>query len=270
MRVVPSLLLPAAALLAATAPLSAQGYPESVQRSLDACRDDRDGRARACEVRALAAPRGTPALHIEGGTNGGVRVVAWERDSIAVFALVQTWADEDEEARALAGDVAVTVSNGRVRASEPARARRAGTAVSYQVFAPRAMDVTARTHNGGIRVDGMAGRTDVEAENGGLSMRDVGGDLRGRTRNGSVRLTLSGSRWQGRGADLQTTNGSVTVDIPERFDAELEVGTVNGPLSTDVPITVQGRIGRELRTTLGDGGPTVRVRTTNGAVRIRR
>jgi hypothetical protein len=197
-------------------------------------------------------------------------VFGWDRDSVAIFALVQTWADDDEEARRLAQEIDVRVSGGRVRAAEPSGRRRAGTAVSYQIFAPRTMDLTARTRNGGIGVEGIAGRIDVEAENGGLSMRDLGGDVRGRTRNGGLRLTLSGARWEGRGVDLQTTNGSVTLDIPERYNARLETATVNGPLSTDFPITLQGRIGRELRTTLGEGGATIRATTTNGAVRIRR
>jgi hypothetical protein len=41
-------------------------------------------------------------------------------------------------------------------------------------------------------------------------------------------------------------------------------------LSIDFPVMVQGRLGRELATTLGDGGPLVRAETTNGPVRISR
>lgn len=270
MRTVLTAIVPAAVVLLTAMPAAAQAYPESVQRSLDSCRDGDGDRERVCEVRALAVPRGTRALDVEGGANGGVRVFGWERDSIAVFAIVQTWADDGGDARATAREIGVSVSGGRIQAEEPSRRRRAGHAVSYQIFAPRSIDITARTRNGGISVEGIAGRIDVEAVNGGLAMRDVGGDVRGRTRNGGVRLTLAGSRWMGRGVDLETTNGAVTVDIPERFNAQLETSTVNGHFSTDFPITLQGRIGRELRTTLGEGGATVRVATTNGGVRIRR
>jgi hypothetical protein len=41
-------------------------------------------------------------------------------------------------------------------------------------------------------------------------------------------------------------------------------------MNIDFPVTVQGRIGHELSTTLGDGGALVRAETTNGAVRISR
>ena len=43
---------------------------------------------------------------------------------------------------------------------------------------------------------------------------------------------------------------------------------MNGRIDLDFPVTVQGRIGRSLRTVLGDGGPRIRATTTNGAVRV--
>jgi hypothetical protein len=45
---------------------------------------------------------------------------------------------------------------------------------------------------------------------------------------------------------------------------------VNGSLSVDFPVTVQGRINKELAVNLGSGGATVKAMTTNGGVRIRR
>ena len=58
--------------------------------------------------------------------------------------------------------------------------------------------------------------------------------------------------------------------VPENYSAHLEAGTVNGDLSIDFPVTVQGRITRELEVNLGAGGPTVRAMTTNGGVKIKR
>jgi hypothetical protein len=58
--------------------------------------------------------------------------------------------------------------------------------------------------------------------------------------------------------------------MPEHYSAALETATVNGRISIDFPITVQGRIGRELTTTLGSGGAKIRAVTTNGGVSIRR
>lgn len=88
------------------------------------------------------------------------------------------------------------------------------------------------------------------------------------TTNGGVSATLSGSRWAGAGLDLGTTNGGVNVVVPRDYNAQLITGTVNGGMNVNFPITVQGTLGRTIETKLGNGGPTVRVTTTNGGVRI--
>jgi hypothetical protein len=41
-------------------------------------------------------------------------------------------------------------------------------------------------------------------------------------------------------------------------------------MDSDFPITVRGRIGREMNFDVGPGGKTLRVRTTNGGVSLRR
>jgi hypothetical protein len=47
---------------------------------------------------------------------------------------------------------------------------------------------------------------------------------------------------------------------------------VNGGFRSDIPITIQGELSsrRGISTTLGSGGPMVRVRTTNGGLKIGR
>jgi hypothetical protein len=44
--------------------------------------------------------------------------------------------------------------------------------------------------------------------------------------------------------------------------------TVTGGMDVDFPITISGRLDRRISTTLGGGGPPVRVETTGGAIRI--
>jgi hypothetical protein len=58
--------------------------------------------------------------------------------------------------------------------------------------------------------------------------------------------------------------------VPDNYSAVLDTGTVNGRLSIDFPVTVQGTLTRRLTTTLGAGGARIRAVTTNGGVTIRR
>jgi DUF4097 and DUF4098 domain-containing protein YvlB len=118
----------------------------------------------------------------------------------------------------------------------------------------------------------VTGNMRFDTTNGGVRLQDIGGRVNGETRNGGLNVMLSGNRWEGEGLDVETSNGGVTMAIPDGYNAELETRTVNGGLRIDFPITVQGELTgrRGLSTTLGSGGPLVRARTTNGGVKITR
>ena len=124
--------------------------------------------------------------------------------------------------------------------------------------------------NGGIAIAEVNGRIEFNCVNGGVVLRRVGGSVHGGTTNGGLVVELAGNHWDGEELDVRTTNGGVIMSVPENYSAHLETGTVNGNVSVDFPVTVQGRITRELSVNLGSGGATVRAMTTNGGVRLRR
>jgi DUF4097 and DUF4098 domain-containing protein YvlB len=67
-------------------------------------------------------------------------------------------------------------------------------------------------------------------------------------------------------------NGSITLEIPDGVNADLDMRTVNGGVtSEDFPITIQGRIDRRrIEGKLGKGGPEIRLSTVNGSIRLRK
>jgi len=256
-------------------PLAAQQNPvpmpdSRADRFLRNCDDygDRD-RDTHCEVRDVTIKAPSRSLLIDGRENGSVRVYGWDKNEVMVRALIQANAESVGEARQIAADVKIETDNDRIRADGPSYRRRTGWYVSYELWVPRKTSLDAETSNGSVTVQGVEGRMELRAVNGSISLRDVAGDVRGHTSNGSVNAELEGTAWRGEGLDLQTSNGSVNLDIPRGYNARLETGTVNGGMNIDFPITVQGFIGRRITTTLGSGGPRVRAVTTNGGVRIR-
>jgi DUF4097 and DUF4098 domain-containing protein YvlB len=225
-------------------------------------------RGRACETRDLTVPA-SGRLSVDAGANGSIRVTGEDRRDVQVHAVVHAWGSSEAEAERIAGEVVVR-SGGSIRAEGPEQAGRSGWSVSYDVRVPREVDLSLKTHNGGISVTDVRGELALQATNGGMSLDGVAGDVRGRTTNGGVAATLTGNRWDGAGLDLETTNGGVRLRVPERYSARLETRTVNGGIDLDFPVTVTGRIGREISTTLGNGGALVRAATTNGQVRVSR
>lgn len=237
----------------------------------DWCRQSYSGDHESyCEVREESVA-GLPArLDVDGGQNGGIAVEAWDRQEVVVRARIVGVADTDAEARQIAADVRVSTDGGRVRAEGPSKSGDRNWWVSWRVSVPREMPLRLNAYNGGISVTGVRSDIDVETHNGGLQMVDLGGHVRAETRNGGVNVSLSGARWDGDLLDVETTNGGVRVTLPESYAAHLEAGTTNGGIRVDFPITVQGRINRNISADLNGGGPTIRVMTHNGGVRIER
>lgn len=239
----------------------------------DWCREaernyDRD-RVVFCEVRDLRESAGS-RLEILGNANGSISVTGSSRRDISVQARVVAHAESDSDARSLARDVSVTLDNGRVRATGPESERRRSWSVSYRVDVPSSFDVNLETSNGSLAVDGVKGRLDMESSNGSVRLTDVGGRVNARTSNGSVHVTLTGTRWDGEGMTVVTSNGSARLDLPEDYNAHLIAGTNNGSLNLDIPVMVQGRVSKRIDTTLGSGGATIEMRTSNGSLRIGR
>jgi Putative adhesin len=242
-------------------------------RDDDPCRDRGrdDDRYRHCEVRDESMAAGP--LTVDAGNNGGIRVEAWDQDSIRVQAVVQATAEDESRARELGQNVQVLVGGGRVSATGPERTdRHESWSVSFRINVPRRNDLDLRANNGGITIQGVTGTITFDTNNGGVGLTDLGGSVRGETHNGGVNVRLSGRQWDGDGIEVETTNGGVTVAIPDGYNAQLETRTVNGGFRSDYPLTLQGELStrRGITTTLGSGGPPVRVRTTNGGVKISR
>jgi hypothetical protein len=239
-------------------------------RWLAQCQDrDRGWDDQFCEVRDVNYTGPSSRIVVDGHQNGGVTVVGWDQNTIRIRARVQASGRSESAARNIAGDVRI-LADGTIRAEGPERERRVNWSVSYVIYAPRRIDLDLRTMNGGIHLEDVEGAMRLRAMNGGLYLDGVGGDVRGETTNGGLHVTLTGASWRGQGLDVETMNGGVTLDVPARYSATLETGTVNGGFDIDFPVTLQGRFGRRVTTTLGDGGPRVRATTTNGGVRIRR
>ena len=274
-------LLAAALILSVPGMAVAQAHRHSHGRDdydwMENCRDsdgDRNTRGRHCEERTMGWRAGSGQLiAVDASPNGGVTVSGWDRDSVHVIVKISARAGSDEEARELAGQIRVTREGGELTADGPASRRYASWNVSYEIYAPTRTDLRLSTQNGPLQVEDLTGRMELDVHNGPLSLQHLGGDVRARAQNGPLHVELIGTRWDGVGLDASTQNGPIVLEVPEGYNAELETGTVNGPMEFGFPVTVQGRFGgrnRRLNTRLGTGGPQIRAVTTNGPAVLRR
>lgn len=211
-------------------------------------------------------------LNVDGRQNGGISVKGEDRGDILIRSCVQAWGKTEEEAKSLASSVRID-TGATIKADNPAGDNN--WSVSYEIRVPRATSLDLTAHNGGISVSGAEGTINFNTMNGGVNLNGVAGTVKGKTTNGGINVTLAGNSWKGSGLDVQTTNGGVNVSVPTNFSAHVEAGTVNGGFSSDFPSlqpekSADDRHSRstKISTDLNGGGPTVRIVTTNGGVRI--
>jgi DUF4097 and DUF4098 domain-containing protein YvlB len=247
-------------------------FAQTGARGSMTCRDSwgNDRLVNHCEIKEQTVPATGGTISVDGRQNGGLSVKGWDRNEILVRARIQTAAPSQGEADELAKQIRIETSGGKIFAEGPAARQDYHWDVSYEIFVPHRSDLSLQTHNGGIVISDVSGRLEFNATNGGVVLRRVAGNVRGETTNGGLVVELSGDHWDGEQLDVRTTNGGVVMSVPDNYSAHLETGTVNGNLSIDFPVTVQGRITRELAVNLGSGGATIRAMTTNGGIRIKR
>ncbi|MEM6784836.1 MAG: hypothetical protein AAF624_14020 [Bacteroidota bacterium] len=252
-------------------PLSLTAQPAVPAADKGWCDDGdtmRRGVREACELRTFTLDA-RDELKVDGGSNGGIRIQGWDRDEILVVARVRAFSEERATAQKLMQEVTIS-TGGTIEADLPRTHRDDWIGSSFRIYVPRDTDLDLESLNGGIRISSVYSTIRFDTANGGVRLSNLGGDVRGRTGNGALKIELGGQAWDGAGLDVTSGNGSVKLYIPDDYSGRFASGTGNGRLEVHFPITVEGRIDRNVEFTLGEGGPLLRARTGNGSVHIER
>lgn len=141
--------------------------------------------------------------------------------------------------------------------------------VDFEVELPAGVALEAETVNGDIDAQGLRSDAEVSTVNGRIDLSTTG-VAEASSVNGDVTLKFGRGTWTGT-LEAETVNGAVVVELPADGDLEFEASTVNGEITSDFPITVQGKVSpRELRGTIGKGGRKLELETVNGDVKLKK
>jgi len=143
-----------------------------------------------------------------------------------------------------------------------------GAEVRYTVRVPEGASVKLVTVNGGIEIENVRGRAELETTNGGIVARRIGGALDASTTNGGVQAEVDQLATDG--VQMECTNGGLRLTLPKDARADIDARVVNGGISVDgLNIENQGeQTRRRLEGRLNGGGPKVRIEGTNGGIHI--
>jgi len=134
-------------------------------------------------------------------------------------------------------------------------------------------EVVAHSGDGSIRLEGVKGALNVDTGDGSIVAEGAFTTVRARSGDGSVRISAERGSASTGDWDISTGDGSVTVALPDGFGAEIDAHTGDGRIHMqDLTISnVTGEIAKNtVRGRLGAGGSTVRVRTGDGSITLKR
>jgi len=128
-------------------------------------------------------------------------------------------------------------------------------------------DVVLSTGSGDIRIDRSVGALSAGTGSGDVDLLHHTGGADINTASGDVMLGIDGGE-----GDIAVTTSSGEVDIViYGGDAyEVEIGTDSGSISSRVPLTVREASRKKLSGRYGEGGFSLRVSTSSGAVSLAR
>lgn len=256
---------------------------------------------------------GTPDIRI-ATFDGAIEVQSW--DSPDVLIEIEKRGPTKEAVEAL--QIVASQDGSRIELEVKRPRSETFSGIGFQrtasarliVSVPRQANLIARSGDGSIRVERLAGRLELRTGDGSIRAMDVSGDLLLNTGDGSVTVTGAEGRLDvetgdggvnvsgrlarvrlhtGDGSivyraepesrmaadwEINTGDGGVTVYLPEGFSADLDAHTGDGTVRSDIRVAAadeseRGERRRTLRGTIGEGGRSLRIRTGDGAIRLR-
>ncbi len=218
------------------------------------------------------AQNGSFEIH---NTNGKIEVRVGDNDQVEVTAdrIVKAATDEAAKDALKHFEIAETVSPDHVGLDATSHGlnidMHLSRRVDFVVRVPRWAAVKLVSTNGEIDVADLGGAFTVETTNGAIRGTNLSNTTSVETTNGAV--TLDMARLGDGGVRCETTNGKIEVLLPHDAKATISARVTNGAVSTSgLDLSKSGDTSRKrLEATMGGGGPSIRLETTNGLIALR-
>ena len=142
--------------------------------------------------------------------------------------------------------------------------------VHFTVQMPKNLRLEADNVNGNVKADGMGRAVRANSVNGNVNVSTTSW-AEAKTVNGRIKAAMGDSGWNGT-LNIESVNGSIELDMPSDFSAEVKFSSVNGHIETDFPLSISNSwpVGHSAKGTVGKGGRELAIKTVNGNVELRK
>ncbi len=202
-------------------------------------------------------------------SRGDITITTWRRAAIDLKAVKS--AETPEDFAAVTIDVHATGDSLALSSRAPAGGRLARTRVDYQLRVPADADLRLiETGRGRIDITGITGRAIARVENGPLRISEFAGVLDAMTTNGDIDAVLARVDPDA-SIKLETFNGNIRLRLPRTAAPHFEVRTLNGAVTSEVPLKIEDPFGPRLAHDAGAAGaPFISLVSITGDIHIAR
>ncbi len=199
--------------------------------------------------------------------NGSVQVNVWDQATVRVQAVKEAESHEDMDKLRI--EVTAAAASVEIETRYP-HGDKGHLSVEYTLTVPKraALD-RFELVNGGLTVSDLGGEVKAKLVNGEAKLSGLAGKVNVHSVNGEVTVELE-KLDAGQRVELETVNGAIELRLAGTVSAEVRAETVNGHLSNDfgVPVNKHKYVGADMIGPIGSGGGELRLKTVNGRIAV--
>ncbi len=243
---------------------------------------------------ALTIGTGSGYIHITPGPAGSIHIVGHVHSSKGLFS-----GSPEESVRHVTDNPPIMQNGNNIEVGMHTHYNN--VSIDYVVTAPRGTNINANSGSGDLNITGLSASLKASTGSGDIFANDLTGDVSLDTGSGEIHARMNGSHYtkaetgsgtiqlegvtgglysqtgsgdiaiSGQPGDnwkLETGSGSVTLNTGKSA-YNLDASTGSGDVHSDPPLTTHGTLNHHHITgQINGGGPTVRVDTGSGDIRI--
>ncbi|MBI5425192.1 MAG: DUF4097 family beta strand repeat protein [Opitutae bacterium] len=231
--------------------------------------------AKVTEKFSQTCPLGATGTVALSNVNGDVEIVGWDKAEVSIEA--EKSARNDEELKRIEIVVEASADQVSIRTKHHKAEgtswwhRNSNTpgAVHYVVRVPaKLVRLKIDAMNSNLSIDKVSAAMKLETMNGRIRANSLTGDAELDTMNG--RISASFDRLgAGQKVNVDTMNGQCEIFVPADASARVNASSMNGRVTSELPITIEKSSRRSLHGALGKGEASVSMDSMNGSLSIR-
>ena len=204
---------------------------------------------------------------------GSINITGLDVNECSVIAAISVKAPTEEEAQELAEQIKIELDQDgntlTVRTEKPRTKKRRSISISFDITVPKQTALELESDVGKIQVSNITEKIKAKTDVGQITCREISGDIDLRADVGTVKVVYSKTAPAACNATITTDVGGIDLTTPPNFSAAVDADTDVGSIRTALPLTVRGKIGKNLHGTIGSGEGKLYLRTDVGSIRIR-